>query len=511
MHFLFTVNDNFMLPAKLCIQSLLKYCDNSNISSIIINDTGLSESNKEKLKLLYSSVEFISAGNTISHHTGLHSKEWLTVVASKTAALKACIEKNLLPVIMLDCDQFILSDFTNEISPKASCILCKRTQPAERSDGIRLNYIGSFFGAMDKTSIHFVNKWIDRINKLESSQMAPPYETPALCEIANEFLNTDKNTDIDFIEDEIISSPNKYIPNKTIIYHYKSEGETETTGNIVLDRSATMEQQLPKHFIKFLIDNLDSTDLFSISNSHLHAIRREWKPPNFIIDKARNLSDLSVIFRSDKGPLKHNYTDHYENLLERYRHSDCSLLEIGVANGSSLKMWSRFLKSSYIHGVDIDPACRELCAEWLNIKIHIGDAKSIEFDRKFDVIIDDGSHISKDIYKNFINLWRFVSPGGMYIVEDTYCTFTLSQSKYNPFRSIRDYRRGAFLRFIDLVLWNLDQRKQPKTIASVVVYPEFICITKTGDGNAELLMEREPQYSVRGLFGVLKAMVKNIT
>lgn len=497
MHFLLTVNDHYVLPAKLCIKSLLEYSDPSNISSIIINDTGLSDSNRSILENLHPSVRFISSVVKSSDYRGLHSNEWLAVVGSKTVALRSCIENNQTPLIMLDCDQFILSDISKAVDTSSPVVVCRRTTPITRLDGIVLDCIGSAFIAMNRDALEFVDRWIERINQFQKSGMTVPYETPALCAVAREF--SEKDSEIAFIDDEIISSPNKYIPGKTIVYHYKSDNTIEATGNIFLDRSAVMEQQLPEYFIEFLSENLDSTDLLSIPNSNRHSARHEWNPPDFILDKARNLSELSIVFRSDKGPLKHNYTEHYARLLERYTGTECRLLEIGVANGSSLKMWSSFLKDARVHGIDIDPACNELCADWSNIEIHIGDAKTATFDAMFDVIIDDGSHVSEDIFANFMNLWPSVSPGGLYIIEDTYCTFTLSQAKYNPLRSLSDYRRGKFLKLIDLVLWNLDQREAPSSIASVSAYPEFLCIEKSMDGKATLIDRKNAQYRFRAI------------
>ena len=40
----------------------------------------------------------------------------------------------------------------------------------------------------------------------------------------------------------------------------------------------------------------------------------------------------------------------------------------------------------------------------------------------FDIIIDDGSHWDECQQKTLQNLWKFVKPGGFYIIEDVTTT-----------------------------------------------------------------------------------------
>ena len=45
---------------------------------------------------------------------------------------------------------------------------------------------------------------------------------------------------------------------------------------------------------------------------------------------------------------------------------------------------------------------------------HIDKIKNIEF----DFILDDGSHIMQNQYNTFINYFKFLKNGGLYIIED---------------------------------------------------------------------------------------------
>lgn len=142
-------------------------------------------------------------------------------------------------------------------------------------------------------------------------------------------------------------------------------------------------------------------------------------------DNARSFSDL---FWSHDGYL----SDKWEQYLPIYsaeigsliaNGEPINLLEIGIQNGGSLEIWSKYLPpGSRIIGVDIDPACEKLTFPE-NVEFILGDAcNQATFDRlpirEFDVIIDDGSHKPRDIIETFALLIDSLKPGGKYIIED---------------------------------------------------------------------------------------------
>lgn len=129
----------------------------------------------------------------------------------------------------------------------------------------------------------------------------------------------------------------------------------------------------------------------------------------------------------DKGTV-HSYIPVYEKILKPYRKTAKVVLEIGILEGSSLRMWEEYFDTEEVHGVDITDQAygldlRPMIAEGCH-KITLMDACNSEAiearfkDVIFDVIIEDASHALDDqlqIYKNFRN--RMV-PDGIYIIED---------------------------------------------------------------------------------------------
>ncbi|MDR2510111.1 MAG: class I SAM-dependent methyltransferase [Spirochaetaceae bacterium] len=142
------------------------------------------------------------------------------------------------------------------------------------------------------------------------------------------------------------------------------------------------------------------------------------------------MKDFYAIFKEHDGLVSQRWTHYpfvYDKIFERFCNKDTSLtlLEIGVQNGGGLEIWKKYLPSnSIIHGIDINPKCE--CLQFSeNIYFHLGNATDSAFinsafkdDTKFDVILDDGSHNSKDVITAFESLFWRLKDGGIYIIED---------------------------------------------------------------------------------------------
>jgi hypothetical protein len=158
------------------------------------------------------------------------------------------------------------------------------------------------------------------------------------------------------------------------------------------------------------------------------------KPEEYVPDlgevdpRTISLQGLADLYGSDKGSIKHNYTNIYVPLLQelgvkdRWTHP-LRIAEIGVACGASLRMWANHLPAASIEGFDIQPECGALCQDLANVKIFTKDPREIDRGSEFDLVIDDGSHIAEDILGVFAHCWRWVKPGGFYVIEDMACTY----------------------------------------------------------------------------------------
>lgn len=133
------------------------------------------------------------------------------------------------------------------------------------------------------------------------------------------------------------------------------------------------------------------------------------------------LDELALQYGTDKASNLHNYTRWYARHLPA-RDTVFSLLEIGVKDGASLRMWRDYFPYAIIEGIDIR------ISEGLaipGVRLLQADQKKLEFgsDVSFDVIIDDGSHRWEDQQASFKALWEHVAPGGLYVIEDLHTSY----------------------------------------------------------------------------------------
>jgi len=140
------------------------------------------------------------------------------------------------------------------------------------------------------------------------------------------------------------------------------------------------------------------------------------------MSQLKTLDKLGIRHITDKCSLEHDYLHKYERLFEPFRDAPLTLLEIGVFNGGSLRLWEEYFPCATIVGLDIDPACKQY--EGGRRVVEIGsqsDAAAIEIiGRKYKphIIIDDGSHQADHILISFETLYPLLASGGIYIVED---------------------------------------------------------------------------------------------
>lgn len=139
----------------------------------------------------------------------------------------------------------------------------------------------------------------------------------------------------------------------------------------------------------------------------------------------RTFSALEELGRKHlPSKLPGDYLRRYAPLLEPIRVSVTSVLEVGVEDGHSLRMWRDYFPNAVIHGVDIDPKAKSHEGE--RIRVWIGDSTNAnqmekvirEIGSPIQLIIDDGSHHPFDQIATFKTLFPFLASHGHYFVED---------------------------------------------------------------------------------------------
>lgn len=155
------------------------------------------------------------------------------------------------------------------------------------------------------------------------------------------------------------------------------------------------------------------------------------------------LDELARRHRTDKSGRYHNYAQFYDRLFCNARTRSIRLLEVGVGTvemaapssmnsyvkcykpGASLRMWSEYFQNaSIIAGMDTQEDCifqdgriitalaDSRCAE------SVGNAMLSFGESEFDIILDDGLHERNAQLETFQCLRNYLSPNGVYIIED---------------------------------------------------------------------------------------------
>lgn len=133
-------------------------------------------------------------------------------------------------------------------------------------------------------------------------------------------------------------------------------------------------------------------------------------------ERAKLIHETFKKYGSDKA--EHGYADFYAQHLPE---NPNRILEIGVKQGASIRAWQELFPHATIHGLDLFqefdmPKDTPGAVYWRGNQC---DAKILELLRgfDFDVIIDDGSHNSRDQLITFFGLFN----GAHYFIEDMHC------------------------------------------------------------------------------------------
>lgn len=172
----------------------------------------------------FEKIIIISDHDTLKF-TGAHGEGWKKAVEKKLSACRSILQKDPLPLLLIDSDTVFLGDISHYIRDEYDVLVTYITIPEERHvrrDGLKINFIGSVvIFIKTQASLFFIEKWISKIDYV-SRNFSPPHETPSLNLILEE-KNTLEETNIGVINDvHICADQNAYEGTKVI--HLKSWG-----------------------------------------------------------------------------------------------------------------------------------------------------------------------------------------------------------------------------------------------------------------------------------------------
>ncbi len=127
----------------------------------------------------------------------------------------------------------------------------------------------------------------------------------------------------------------------------------------------------------------------------------------------QNLPVETASYSTDKGD--HNYIKYYSEWFAPYQDKEINLLEVGVENGGSIKLWRDYFTKGTVYGMEkAEVYGGDFKCDSLNKK----EVDKALGDLKFDIIIDDGDHHPESQIKTYKNLKNRLNDGGLYVIED---------------------------------------------------------------------------------------------
>ena len=243
----------------------------------------------------------------------------------------------------------------------------------------------------------------------------------------------------------------------------------------------------------------------------------------------KSLTDLAIKYKTDKHGI-HFYTKIYEKYMLPKIDQEIGLLEIGVGGydepqkgGESLKMWADFFSKGKIFSLDYFEKKLNLGSR---IKIFKGSQSNskdlmriINETGELDFIIDDGSHINRDVIYTFKTLFKFLKHGGYYFIEDT-------QTSYMPeFGGDAFYLKNKktlinfFKEIVDKI--NYMEIKNPfyqidyfaKNITEIHFYHNLIVIKKNKNDEVSNVLDSTKKYKnkkkIKYIFSYIKSVFYN--
>ena len=114
-----------------------------------------------------------------------------------------------------------------------------------------------------------------------------------------------------------------------------------------------------------------------------------------------------------------------------YTQKSINILEIGISGGNSLLMLKEFFPKATIYAIDINTD---------SVNLNLGDSiykyvcdqtdyirmQQLFSHMKFDIIIDDGSHMTSHQQKSLGYLFPLLNTNGIYICEDLHTSYVQS-------------------------------------------------------------------------------------
>lgn len=221
----------------------------------------------------------------------------------------------------------------------------------------------------------------------------------------------------------------------------------------------------------------------------------------------RDLVRIARLLGCVKMYQDHAYGPHYEQHLAPYRQKRVNILEIGIggydnprAGGASLRLWKAYFPRANVFAIDLKAGSLH---EQRRIKTFQGDQGDAAFLRSvaervgsLDIVIDDGSHRNDHVILGFQTLFPYLSPSGLYVVEDTQTSYWAgmggdTRDKNNP-STMMGFFKGLIdgLNHSEYELDRYEPTVYDKSIVGISFYHNLVFVQKGDNSEGSNILGR---------------------
>ena len=186
-------------------------------------------------------------------------------------------------------------------------------------------------------------------------------------------------------------------------------------------------------------NELKKYSLTYASQTRRYLINKENKSFNkFFVDSSLSNTELCFLgkkYSTNKSPLNYKghrsgFTGIYTLLFSNLKNKKINIAEIGIEKNNSIKIWRKYFQYSNINAFEYDKkkiikAKKEKLRQTYYFQTNVTKKESIKksFKKakcKFDIILDDSTHIFNDQINIIEETYKFLKKDGILIIEDIY-------------------------------------------------------------------------------------------
>ena len=184
-------------------------------------------------------------------------------------------------------------------------------------------------------------------------------------------------------------------------------------------------------FVKYLINYFylpkkKNLDKLSINNQNLFEKDFNYLCEYFNSDKGEKFTNqyAQPSKKNNKIINAHGYANIYESYFKDIKHKKLNIIELGAFYGNATAALYFYFKNSLIFSADINPDMFLYNSKRVkNFFANTSSRNSIQknlLDKKikFDIIIEDASHMLKDQIISLFMLFKTLQTGGLFIIEE---------------------------------------------------------------------------------------------